>query len=45
MIDVGKTGDMRRRARHGQPVAQTARELHVSEPAVRKYRDMGDPSV
>jgi transposase len=45
MIDVGRTGDMRRRARHGQPVARIARELHVSGPTVRKCRDMGDPSV
>jgi transposase len=45
MIDVGRTGDMRRRARHGQPVARIARELHVSGPAARKCRDMGDPSV
>ena len=45
MIDVGRTGDMRRRARHGQPVARIARELRVSGPAARKYRDMGDPSV
>ncbi|MCH3955786.1 MAG: IS21 family transposase [Olsenella sp.] len=45
MIDVGRTGDMRRRARHGQPVARIARELHVSEPTVRKYRDMEGLSV
>ena len=44
MIDVDKIEDIRRRARRGQPVAQIARELHVSEPTVRKYRDMEDLS-
>ena len=44
MIDVDKIEDIRKRARRGQPVAQIARELHVSEPTVRKYRDMEDLS-
>ena len=45
MIDVDKIEDIRRRVRRGQPVAQIARELHVSEPTVRKYRDMEDLSM
>ena len=44
MIDVDKIEDIRKRARRGQPVAVIARELHVSEPTVRKYRDMEDLS-
>jgi hypothetical protein len=44
MIDVDKIEDIRKRARRGQPVATIARELHVSEPTVRKYRDMEDLS-
>jgi len=44
MIDVDKIEDIRKRARRGQPVAAIARELHVSEPTVRKYRDMEDLS-
>ena len=45
MIDVDKIEDIRKRTRWGQPVAQIARELHVSEPTVRKYRDMEDLSM
>ena len=44
MIDVDKIEDIRKRVRWGQPVAQIARELHISEPTVRKYRDMEDLS-
>lgn len=44
MIGVDKVEDIRRRARAGQPVAAIARELGVSEPTVRKYRDMEDLS-
>ncbi|MEE1045724.1 MAG: hypothetical protein U0L51_09635 [Olegusella sp.] len=41
---MDKIEDIRKRARRGQPVAVIARELHVSEPTVRKYRDMEDLS-
>ncbi|MEE1208960.1 MAG: IS21 family transposase [Parafannyhessea umbonata] len=44
MIGVDKIEDIRRRARAGQPVARIAREVGVSEPTVRKYRDMEDLS-
>jgi hypothetical protein len=44
MIEVDRIEDIRKRARRGQPVAQIARELRVSEPTVRKYRDMEDLS-
>lgn len=40
MIDVDKIEDIRKRARWGQPVAAIARELQISEPTVRRYRDM-----
>ena len=40
MIGMDKIEDIRRRARGGQPVARIAREVGVSEPTVRKYRDM-----
>lgn len=42
---MDKIEDIRRRARRGQPAAQIARGLHVSEPTVREYRDMEDLSV
>ena len=37
MIGVDKTGDMRRRARRGEPIASIARAVGVSEPTARKY--------
>lgn len=45
MIDVDKNEGIHRRVRWGQPVAQIARELRVSEPTVLKYRDMKDLSA
>lgn len=44
MIDVGKTGDMRRRARRGEPIAAIARAVGVSGPTARKCARMGDLS-
>jgi hypothetical protein len=44
MIGVDRTGDMRRRARRGGPVAPIARAVGVSEPTARKHARMGDLS-
>ncbi len=44
MIDVDKVEDIRKRIRRGETVASIAREVGVSEPTVRKYRDMEDLS-
>ena len=44
MIGVDKTGDMRRRARRGEPIAAIARAVGVSEPTARKYARMDDLS-
>ena len=44
MIGVDKTGDMRRRARRGEPIAAIARAAGVSEPTARKYARMEDLS-
>ena len=44
MADVDKTGDMRRRARRGEPIAAIARAVGVSEPTARKYARMDDLS-
>ena len=44
MIGVDKTGDIRRRARRGEPIASIARAVGVSEPTARKYARMGDLS-
>lgn len=44
MIDVDTIEDIRKRARRGESVASIARTCGVSEPTVRKYRDMEDLS-
>ena len=44
MIGVDKTGDMRRRARGGEPTASIARAAGVSEPTARKCARMDDLS-
>ena len=44
MIGVDKTGDIRRRARRGEPIAAIARAVGVSEPTARKYARMDDLS-
>jgi transposase len=44
MIGVDRTGDMRGRARRGEPIAPIARAVGVSEPTARKYARMGDLS-
>ena len=44
MIGVNKIGDIRRRARAGEPVASIARHVGVSEPTVRKHARMADLS-
>ena len=44
MIGVDKIEDIRRRCRDGETVAEIARKVGVSEPTVRKYRDMEDLS-
>jgi hypothetical protein len=44
MAGVDKTGDMRRRARRGEPIAAIARAVGVSEPTARKYARMDDLS-
>jgi hypothetical protein len=43
-VGVDRTGDMRGRARRGEPVAPIARAVGVSEPTARKYARMGDLS-
>lgn len=43
-VDVDETGDMRRSARVGEPIASIARHVGVSEPTVRKYARMVDLS-
>lgn len=45
MIDVDKIEDIRRRARGGNPIAEIARAVGVSEPTARKYARMGDLSL
>lgn len=44
MIGVDKIEDIRKRIRRGESVAEVARKVGVSEPTVRKYRDMEDLS-
>lgn len=44
MIDVDTIEDIRKLARKGETVASIARKTGVSEPTVRKYRDMADLS-
>ena len=44
MIGVDRTGDMRRRARSGEPTASIARAAGVSEPTARKCARMEDLS-
>jgi transposase len=44
MIDVDIIEDIRKRLRRGESVASVARAEHVSEPTVRRYRDMQDLS-
>jgi len=44
MIGVDKIQDIRTMCRRGLPVAEVARRAGVSEPTVRKYRDMEDLS-
>lgn len=44
MAGVDKTGDIRRRARRGEPFAAIARGVGVSEPTARKYARTGDLS-
>lgn len=44
MIGVDKIEDIRKRARRGESVAAISRATGVSEPTVRKYRDIGDLS-
>jgi hypothetical protein len=41
---VEKTGDMRGRARAGEPIASIARHIGVSEPTAGKYARMVDLS-
>lgn len=41
---MDETGDMRRSARVGEPIASIARHVGVSEPTVRKYARMVDLS-
>ena len=44
MIGVDKIGDMRGRARGGEPIAAIARAVGVSEPTARKYARTDDLS-
>ena len=41
-IGVDKTGDIRGRARRGEPIAAIAGAAGVSEPTARRYARMGD---
>ena len=44
MIGVDKMEDIRKRARGGESIASIARAVGASEPTVRKYTRMEDPS-
>ena len=44
MIGVDKMEDIRKRARGGESIASIARAVGASEPTVREYARMEDPS-